>query len=103
MVYTVEKTLSDAGDKIDEKTRKDIQSIAADMKKAISDKDLARIDELSEKLSKQIQEVGAKMYQSQTPPPNEGEQQSEQQPGQEAGPDPGQDDEKVVDADFKDK
>ncbi len=103
LVYTVEKTLSDAGDKIDEKTRKDIQSIAADMKKAISDKDLARIDELSEKLSKQIQEVGAKMYQSQTPPPNEGEQQSEQQPGQEAGPDPGQDDEKVVDADFKDK
>ncbi len=103
LVYTVEKTLSDAGDKIDEKTRKDIQSIAADMKKAISDKDLARIDELSEKLSKQIQEVGAKMYQSQTPPPNEGEQQSEQQPGQEVGPDPGQDDEKVVDADFKDK
>ena len=103
LVYTVEKTLSDAGDKIDEKTRKDIQSIAADMKKAISDKDLARIDELSEKLSKQIQEVGAKMYQSQTPPPNEGEQQSEQQPGQEAGPDLGQDDEKVVDADFKDK
>jgi molecular chaperone DnaK len=103
LVYTVEKTLSDAGDKIDEKTRKDIQSIAADMKKAISDKDLARIDELSEKLSKQIQEVGAKMYQSQTPPPNEGEQQSEEQPGQEAGPDPGQDDEKVVDADFKDK
>lgn len=103
LVYTVEKTLSDAGDKIDEKTRKDIQSIAADMKKAISDKDLARIDELSEKLSKQIQEVGAKMYQSQAPPPNEGEQQSEEQPGQEAGPDPGQDDEKVVDADFKDK
>ena len=103
LVYTVEKTLSDAGDKIDEKTRKDIQSIAADMKKAISDKDLARIDELSEKLSKQIQEVGAKMYQSQTPPPNEGEQQSEEQSGQEAGPDPGQDDEKVVDADFKDK
>ncbi len=103
LVYTVEKTLSDAGDKIDEKTRKDIQSIVTDMKKAISDKDLAKIDELSEKLSKQIQEVGAKMYQAQTPPPNEGQQQSEEQPGPETGPDPAQDDEKVVDADFKDK
>jgi molecular chaperone DnaK len=103
LVYTVEKTLADAGDKIDDKTRKDIQSIVADMKKAISDKDLAKIDELSEKLSKQIQEVGAKMYQSQTPPPNEGQQQTEEQPGQETGPDPGEGDEKVVDADFKDK
>jgi molecular chaperone DnaK len=103
LVYTVEKTLADAGDKIDDKTRKDIQSIVADMKKAISDKDLAKIDELSEKLSKQIQEVGAKMYQSQTPPPNEGQQQTGEQAGQETGSDPGQGDEKVVDADFKDK
>ncbi|WP_393971904.1 molecular chaperone DnaK [Oxyplasma meridianum] len=103
LVYTVEKTLSDAGDKIDEKTRKDIQSIVAEMKKAVSDKDLAKIDELSEKLSKQIQEVGSKMYQSQTPPPNGEQQQSEQQTKQETGPEPEQGDEKVVDADFKDK
>ena len=103
LVYTVEKTLADAGDKVDEKTRKDIQAIATDMKKAIADKDLAKIDELSEKLSKQIQEVGSKMYQSQTPPPNAGQQQTEEQPGQETGAESGQGDEKVVDADFKDK
>ncbi len=102
LVYTVEKTLGDAGDKIDENTKKDIQAVVTDMKKAISEKDLAKIDELSEKLSKQIQEVGAKMYQSQTPPPDDS-QQTEEQPKQESEPNQGQDDEKVVDADFKDK
>ncbi|MHB8359193.1 MAG: molecular chaperone DnaK [Thermoplasmataceae archaeon] len=102
LVYTVEKTLGDAGDKIDENTKKDIQAVVTDMKKAISEKDLAKIDELSEKLSKQIQEVGAKMYQSQTPPPDDS-QQTEEQPKQESEPSQGQDDEKVVDADFKDK
>lgn len=102
LVYTVEKTLGDAGDKIDENTKKDIQAVVTDMKKAISEKDLAMIDELSEKLSKQIQEVGAKMYQSQTPPPDDS-QQTEEQPKQESEPNQGQDDEKVVDADFKDK
>ncbi len=102
LVYTVEKTLDDAGDKIDENTKKDIQAVVTDMKKAISEKDLAKIDELSEKLSKQIQEVGAKMYQSQTPPPDDS-QQTEEQPKQESEPNQGQDDEKVVDADFKDK
>ena len=102
LVYTVEKTLGDAGDKIDENTKKDIQAVVSDMKKAISDKDLTKIDELSEQLSKKIQEVGAKMYQSQTPPPNEN-QQTEEQPQQETETNQEQDDEKVVDADFKDK
>lgn len=97
LAYTVEKTVNEAGDKIDADTKTKIQSSVADLKKAIADKDLSKIKELSESLTKEIQEIGSKMYQTQegeTPQEPEGEETGEQQ---------AEGDEKVVDAEFQDK
>ncbi|MEM0156590.1 MAG: Hsp70 family protein, partial [Thermoplasmataceae archaeon] len=98
--YTIEKTINEAGNKIDEAAKKDIQEDLKQFKEAISKKEIAKIDELSEKLSKKIQDIGAKMYQPQDGTgPAGAEQQTEQtsETGQSAG------EGKTVDADFKEK
>lgn len=102
LAYTVEKTINDAGDKIDADTKSKIQTSVADLRKAISDKDLDKIKELSESLTKDIQEIGSKMYQGAGPDaaqqdPGAQEQDADSQQEQKG------DDENVVDAEYKDK
>lgn len=101
LAYTVEKTVNDAGDKIDADTKTKIQSSVADLRKAISDKDLDKIKELSDSLTKEIQEIGSKMYQGM----DQEAQQEQAGPEQEesTGQDDSNNDENVVDAEFKDK
>ncbi len=96
--YTIEKTINESGDKIDESSKKEIQENLKKLKDAITAKDIKAIDELSAKLSKQIQEVGAKMYQQPGESASAGAGRSQQDPGQET-----QDEGKTVDADFKEK
>jgi len=100
LAYTVEKTVSDAGDKIDENTKKEVLDKVKDMRSAISEKNLQKVDSLSQELSKKIQEIGAKMYQQPGPqaPPNDENSQGEQT--QQSGDGEG---EKVVDADYTEK
>ncbi|MEM3676412.1 MAG: Hsp70 family protein, partial [Thermoplasmataceae archaeon] len=64
LAYTVEKTINEAGNKIDDTTKKEIQEKVKDLRDAISKKDIKKIDGLMDDLSKKIQEVGARMYQS---------------------------------------
>lgn len=101
LAYTVEKTVNDAGDKIDADTKSRIQSSVTDLKKAISDRDIDRIKELSESLTKEIQEVGSKMYQGTGQEAQQGQEgpDEEESSGQESG----KEDENVVDAEFEDK
>ena len=96
--YTIEKTINESGDKIDESSKKEIQENLKKLKDAITAKDIKAIDELTAKLSKQIQEVGAKMYQQPGESASAGAGRSQQDPGQET-----QDEGKTVDADFKEK
>lgn len=101
LAYTVESTLNEAGDKIEDSAKKEIQEKVKELREAITAKDTAKIDTLSEELSKKIQEVGAKMYQGQ---PGEGQQA----PGGEAGPQEGAEQasgnqEETVDAEYKEK
>ncbi len=63
LVYTVEKTIADAGDKIDQPTKEKVQDSLKELKAAIESKDSEKIKAGMDKLSKEIQEVGAKMYQ----------------------------------------
>ena len=98
--YTIEKTINEAGNKIDEAAKKDMQEDLKQFKEAISKKDIAKIDELSEKLSKKIQDIGAKMYQTQDTTGSAG---AEQQTEQASGTDQASDEGKTVDADFKEK
>ncbi|WP_287954466.1 molecular chaperone DnaK [Acidiplasma sp.] len=64
LAYTAEKTINDAGDKIDSATKDNIKAIVKDLRDAISQKDIPKVKEITEKLTKEIQDVGAKMYAS---------------------------------------
>ena len=97
LAYTVESTLNDAGDKVDEATKKEVKEKVKELREAVTAKDLGKVEPLTEELSKKIQEIGAKMYQGQP-----GEQQSSQGEQQQSQSDK-QDNEQTVDADFKEK
>ncbi len=62
LIYTTEKTLKDAGDKVDKDKKKQVEEKLEELKKI---KDSDKIEEIKQKtddLSKVIQEVGADMY-----------------------------------------
>ena len=112
LAYTVEKTVNDAKDKVDEKTRKDVLDEVKQLKEAITAKDISKVDSLSESLSKKIQEIGAKMYQNTGDQNTSGkqagdqassEQASSSQGAEESTEQTGQEGEKVYDTDFKEK
>jgi len=64
LVYTSEKTLKDAGDKIDKELKKEIEEKIADLKKAKDSDNINEIKEKTSKLSEAIQKAGAQMYKS---------------------------------------
>ncbi len=100
LVDQTEKTLKEHGDKVDEATRKDIESAVEALKQA---KDSNNIDELKQKiesLSKASHKLAEVMYQ-QAAQDGQGGQGA---PGAEAGDSAGappEDDDDVVDADFE--
>ena len=80
LIYTTEKTLKDAGDKVSAETKKDIEEKTEALKKIKDSGDIEDIKKKTEDLSQAIQKVGAQMYQQaqqQTPPPS-GEQNAGQ-------------------------
>ncbi|WP_297215384.1 Hsp70 family protein, partial [Thermoplasma sp.] len=96
LAYSVEKTLNDAGDKVDKETKERITNEVKDLRKAIEEKKVDDVKTLMEKLSKDIQEVGAKMYQQ----ASASTQQNTQTTG---GQSTGSSDGKTVDAEYKEK
>ena len=63
LIFTTEKTLKDAGDKVSAEDRKDIMDKVEDLKKSKEGVDLELIKKNYEALSEAIQKVGATMYQ----------------------------------------
>ncbi len=62
LIFTTEKTLKDAGEKVDADTRKDIMDKVEDLKKSIGGEDQELIKKNHDTLSEAIQKVGAAMY-----------------------------------------
>ena len=62
LIYTSEKALKDAGDKVPGDTRKEIEDKIQDLKSAIGGDDIARIKNTSESLSSSLQKVGQILY-----------------------------------------
>jgi molecular chaperone DnaK len=82
LIFTTEKTLKDAGDKVDASTRKDIMDKVEDLKKSKDGEDKELIKRNYDALSEAIQKVGAAMYQQ----PASGGQQEPEMPKQEEVP-----------------
>jgi molecular chaperone DnaK len=84
LIYSSEKTLKDAGDKVGEELKKPAQEKITALKNVLKSDNIEEIKKVTEELSQAIQKVGAEMY-KQTPPPA-GEQNPGANPG-EANPD----------------
>ncbi|MFA5020660.1 MAG: molecular chaperone DnaK [Patescibacteria group bacterium] len=77
LIFTTEKTLKDAGDKVSAEDRKDIMDKVEDLKKAKEGTDQELLQKNYGVLSEAIQKVGAAMYQqSEANSPQAGEQSS---------------------------
>jgi len=88
MVYTTEKTLSELGDKLGNEKKEKIEEGLKKLKDALAGKDIQKVKEETNNLSKILQEVGTAIYQNQAT----GKEKTSAKPGN---------DEKVVDAEYK--
>ncbi len=62
LIYTAEKALKDAGDKVPGDTRKEIEDKINDLKSVITGENIAKIRNASEGLSSSLQKVGQVLY-----------------------------------------
>jgi molecular chaperone DnaK len=92
LVYTTEKTLRDAGDKVAADVKAKVQERVDALKKIKDSEDMAAVKKATEELSQEIQKVGEHLYKA----------AAEAQKGDAAMPEEGKDDKKTVDAEYKD-
>jgi len=93
MIYTTEKMLQEAGDKISEAERKEVQEKVEALKQVKDSQDHEAIKRTADELSQVAQRVGAKMYQQTQSQPQTGPQ----------NPEPPKNDEGPMDASFEEK
>ena len=79
LIYTTEKTLREAGDKISSETKKEIEEKIEDLKKVKDSDNIEEIKQKTQELSVAIQKVGAEMYRA------AGEKKEEKRPEAEEG------------------
>lgn len=70
LIYTTEKTLKDAGDKVKEEDKKEIDAKVEELKKAKEGDDVEAIKKSYDALSEAIQKVGAALYEQAQPNPD---------------------------------
>ncbi len=73
LIYTVEKSLNDLGDKLDAAERTRIEGMANDLREAAKGDDMQRIRSLSEQLQQASYAISQQMYQSQAAGPANGQ------------------------------
>jgi len=88
LIYTTEKTLSELGDKLEKEQKEKIENKLKETKEVLKGKDIGKIKEKMEELTKVVQEAGASIYQQTA---KQATKQAEEKPQ----------DEKVVDAEYK--
>ena len=79
LIYTSEKTLKDASDKIEQNKKKEVEDKIEELKKALKSDNIENIKKTTEELSGSIQQVGAEMYKAQ----QDAQQNQQKQAGQE--------------------
>ena len=76
LIYTTEKTLKEAGDKVSADTKKEIEEKVSELKKVKDGDNMEEIRQKTQDLSQTIQKIGAEMYKKaggEQKPPEEGE------------------------------
>ncbi|MFA5840441.1 MAG: molecular chaperone DnaK [Candidatus Margulisiibacteriota bacterium] len=94
MAYTAEKTIKDAGDKIEAADKEKVEKAIVDVRKALEGKETEPIKQALDNLQKEVFAVSEKLYKAAPNPaagPNPGQEQGPEQTGESEG--------KTVDAD----
>jgi molecular chaperone DnaK len=73
LIYTAEKTLREAGDKVDAKLRTDVEDKIRDLRNTLDTEDVTEIQNRSAELSIALQQVGQAMYQETNAAAGDGE------------------------------
>ncbi len=105
LIYTTQKTLSDLGDKLSKEQKDKISDALKTVKEALENGDIDKIKKQTETLQKIVQEAGASIYQELAKKAEEervkqdNERESEESENRKSSKK--DEDEKVIDADFK--
>ncbi len=94
VAYTTEKAIKDFGDKIDASKKSELEGLMNELRNSISGNNIQEIKDKTEKLSKAMYEVSAKIYQQ----TQGSQQQPNEEPKNEENP---KNDDNVYDADFE--
>ena len=100
LMYTAEKALKDAGEKVPAEVRKTIEDKISDLKTANKGDDAAQIKTATEALSNEIQKIAQYMTQANNQSPNTNNQPPKDDKGPE-GPNPSDGQGNVRDAETK--
>ena len=87
LIYTAEKSLREAGDKVSEDTKKAVEEKVVGLKTAKDGDDKTKIDTASQELSQVMQKIGEEMAKATQPNPTSAEGASEAKPEGETGTD----------------
>lgn len=94
VAYTTEKAIKDFGDKIDASKKSELEALMNELRNSMSGNNIQEIKDKTEKLSKAMYEVSAKIYQQ----TQGSQQQPNEEPKTEENP---KNDDNVYDADFE--
>jgi molecular chaperone DnaK len=100
MVYSAEKTLKDLGEKVPADLQKRVEEAAEKVRQVKDGEDKEAIDQATDALAEALQQVGQAAYQQEAPSQSQGEGPQTQQ-GSPEGDKGQEDDEDVVDGEFK--
>ena len=101
LLYTTEKTLKDAGEKVPADLKVKIEDKAKELKEVLKNDDFDIIKTKTEELSQSLQEVGTHLYQQQKQEEEKGK--SEEKEADKNNKDDKNDDKEAKDADFEEK
>ena len=65
LIYTAEKSLNDAGDKVTDEDKKPVEEAVSALKEKLETEDLDELKKLSEDLNEKLMKIGEKMYKDQ--------------------------------------
>jgi molecular chaperone DnaK len=96
MIYTAEKTLEDLGDKVPGDLKSKVEDAAAKVREVKESENLDEIKNATDALTEVLQQLGQAAYQQEGEAPA-----AESEPEDDKAADSGDDDEDVVDGEFK--
>ena len=102
LIYSVEKTLKDTGDKVSDSEKAQIEENIKSLRKAMEEDNLENIKSGIEKLTESSHKMAEEIYKKAAAEQSQQQEQTKEAPGNEQQEEPKkEDEEKVVDADFE--